>query len=263
MFYSSKILTILVKQLPYQYMDLQSSIQNLGFSEKEARVYLALLQTGQATAYQVAKRSGLKTPTTYVILDELLEKGAVRKILTQKATHYAATDPVELFVTARSRIEQAQTALPSLQAMAQNDNKVVQASYYEGVSGIKDMYKKLLDEMPGKTFVAFFAHGKDTSKALWEYWSTLNKQMVERKIKVRAITTEDKTTQPWLSNTKVPKEFMEIKGLPESIYSSNISIEIYNNRTQIISHRYEQAIMIDNPDIANVLRQIFEIVWKK
>lgn len=244
-------------------MDLQSSIQNLGFTEKEARIYLALLRSGQGTAYQIAKRSGLKTPTTYVILDELLEKGAVRKILKQKATHYAATDPVELFVTARSRIEQAQAALPSLQAMAQNDSKVVQASYYEGVTGIKEMYKKLLDEMGGKTFVAFFAHGKDTPKDLWDYWSTLNKQMVEKKIKVRAITTEDKTTKAYLSNAKVPKEFMEIKGLPESIYSSNISIEVYNNRTQIISHRYEQAVVIDNPDIADVMRQIFEIVWKK
>jgi hypothetical protein len=35
---------------------------------------------------------------------------------------------------------------------------------------------------------------------------------------------------------------MEIKGLPEKIYSSNISI--------------------DNPDIARVMRQLFEIVWK-
>lgn len=242
-------------------MDLQSAIQNLGFSEKEARIYLALLQSGRGTAYQIAKRSGLKTSTTYVILDELVEKGAARKILKQKATQYAATDPVELFVTARSRVEQAQAVLPSLQAMAQNDAKVVQASYYEGVSGIKEMYKKLLDEMKGKTFVAFFAHGKDTSKKLWEYWSVLNKQLVERKIKVRAITTEDKTTQAYLKNTKVPREFMELKGLSADVYSSNISIEIYNNRTQIISHRYEQAVVIDNPDIANVMRQIFEIVW--
>lgn len=243
-------------------MDILSSVRQLGFSEKEGRVYLALLQGGQSTAYQISKRSGLKTPTTYVILNGLVDKGAARKILKPKAINYAATDPVELFVNARSRIERAQAALPKLQAMARNESKVVQASYYEGVTGIKEMYKKLLDEMGGKTFVAFFAHGKDTPKDLWEYWSVLNKQMVDRKIRVRAITTKDITTQAYLNNLKVPKEFMEIKGLSENIYSSNISIEVYNSHTQIISHRYEQAILIDNPDIANVLRQIFEIVWK-
>ena len=46
-------------------------------------------------------------------------------------------------------------------------------------------------------------------------------------------------------------------------YSSNISIEVYKNFTQIISHRYLQGILIDNPDIARVMKQIFELVWER
>ena len=60
----------------------------------------------------------------------------------------------------------------------------------------------------------------------------------------------------------MPKELFDMVGLPPSIYSSNISIEVYKDYTQIISHRYVQGILIRNPDIANVMRQIFEIARK-
>lgn len=243
-------------------MELQSALQNLGLNEKEAKVYLALLQSGESSAYQIAKRSGLKKPTTYVILDGLLERRAVRKILKPKAIHYTATDPVDLFVTARNRVAQAETLLPELRALARNDAKVVQTTYYEGLEGIKDMYKNMIEEMKGKECVGFYAHVKDTPKELAEYWPELNREIIANNIKRRGVTPIDETTKPYLQYQNIPKQFLHIKGLPKKIYSSNNSIEVYNQFTQIISHRYEQGILIQNPDIANALKQIFEIVWK-
>jgi sugar-specific transcriptional regulator TrmB len=243
-------------------MDLSSAVEQLGFSDKEARVYLTLLQTGPCSAYQVAKRSGLKNATAYVVLDALVEKSAVTRTPRAKAVTFIATDPIELFALARSRFERAQAALPELRALSHDKSHVSQTKYFEGLPQIKQMYQELLNEMPDQTMVAFFAHGKDTPKKLWDYWSELNGEMMKRRIKIRAVTSAHETTKAYLNYTKVPREFMEIKGLPEKIYSSNISIEVYKNTTQIVSHRYEQAISIENPDVANVLRQIFEIVWK-
>jgi sugar-specific transcriptional regulator TrmB len=243
-------------------MELKTAIENLGFSEKEAAVYLALLQEGQATAYKIASRSGLKKPTTYVILDGLISRGAAHKVLRAKRTEYAATDPVELFVRSRNRIAQVESVLPELRALAKNDAKVVQTTYYEGLAGVKEMYANLLEEAAGKTCVGFYASTKDTPQELAEYWPELNAEMVKRKISLRAITTKDETTKPYLDYKRIPKQFVDAIGLAPSIYSSNISIEIYGPFTHILSHRYVQGILIRNPDVADVLRQIFEIVWK-
>lgn len=244
-------------------MDLLTSLKNLGLSEKEAAVYLALLQGGQATAYQIAKRSGLKKPTTYVILDELISRGAARKIMKGRGAIYGATDPVELFVDARSRFEQAERVLPQLRALAASDKKIITASYFEGLSGIQEMYKQVLQKHAGKTCVGFFAHEKDTPKELREYWPVLNAEMIKQKITLRGITTRDETTKEYLEFKKIPKEFLDLKGLSPHVYSSNVSIEIYGDYTQIVSHRHMQGLLIQNPDIADVLRQIFELVWKK
>ncbi len=55
---------------------------------------------------------------------------------------------------------------------------------------------------------------------------------------------------------------LKIKFVPNEEYDSNVSIEVYDNFVQIISSQYLQGILIDNPDIADTMHQIFEMVWK-
>ena len=55
-------------------MNIIKNLQSLGFSEKESKVYFTLLKIGPSTAYKIAKQSGLKRPTVYIILEELRKK---------------------------------------------------------------------------------------------------------------------------------------------------------------------------------------------
>jgi len=243
-------------------MDLTNALMNLGLTSKEAAIYLALLKLGEGSAYEVSKTSGLKRPTAYVILDELVERRIIRKILHPKAVHYAANDPVELFVSTRHKVEQAEQALPELRALAQTEAKTVKAEYYEGISGIREMYEKLLRNGKTKDYIGFFAHERDTSQELTDYWTELNSEFVKRKISRRGITSKDPSIDQYITYQAVPKDLIQLKALPLKMYDSNISIEVYDQSTQILSHRHMQGIVIQNPDIANVVRQIFEIVWK-
>ncbi len=51
------------------------TLESLGLSEAEARVYLALLETGSTLAGPIIKKTGLHRGTTYQILQRLKEKG--------------------------------------------------------------------------------------------------------------------------------------------------------------------------------------------
>src|SRR5262245_56968151 len=64
----------------------------LGLNEKEARLYLASLRLGPATAQQLALESELKRATIYPYIDSLVEKGlfhieinGVRKLFTPES----------------------------------------------------------------------------------------------------------------------------------------------------------------------------------
>jgi HTH-type transcriptional regulator, sugar sensing transcriptional regulator len=243
-------------------MNLVQALKNLGLNEKEAQVYIALLQMGQSTAYTVAKHSGLKKPTAYVILDGLIERGVVFMVPKTNTREYSAVSPEELFGIVKSRLESAEKeALPELMALNKGQDHKVSVTYYEGLDGIKEMYNRLNKEMIGKKFIGFYAHQKDTPKIVQDYWLELTEEFRKRKIARRGITTADPSITSYLTDEFAKRHLANLKALDPAKYSSNISIEIYKNKTQIISHRYLQGILIDNPDIASVMKQIFELVW--
>lgn len=50
---------------------MKEQLEKLGFSPKEADVYLALLELGTAVVSDVAKKANINRSTTYILLDAL------------------------------------------------------------------------------------------------------------------------------------------------------------------------------------------------
>jgi len=241
--------------------EIIETLQNFGLNEKEAKIYLTLLPLKKATAYVVSIQSGIKKSTTYNILEILVNKGFALKIPSDDKNYYIAKSPKECFFAAREKLVSIEEIIPELLAMQKNDEEKATVSYYEGMDGIKESYHRIFKKVKDKEIVGFYAHGKDSPNDLVKSWDWWTKKRKEKNIKVRGITTRDASNEEYL--TEQEKNLSNIKSLPMEEYNSNVSVEIYDKFTQIISSRNLQSILIENSDIANVLRQIFEIVWKK
>ncbi len=74
-------------------MDLLNDLTALGFTEYEAKVYLALLKDHPATGYQLSKQAGIPRSMVYEALGRLDTRGAVLKTEEQKATLYRPMPP--------------------------------------------------------------------------------------------------------------------------------------------------------------------------
>ncbi|MEJ2150164.1 MAG: helix-turn-helix domain-containing protein, partial [Chloroflexota bacterium] len=57
-------------------MDLLTKLVAVGFTEYEAKVYVALLQEYPATGYQISKKSGVPRSMVYEALGRLHARGA-------------------------------------------------------------------------------------------------------------------------------------------------------------------------------------------
>ena len=53
---------------------IYKTLISVGFSEKEAAVYLALLELEVAGVTEIAKKSNIKRSSTYVVLESLKQK---------------------------------------------------------------------------------------------------------------------------------------------------------------------------------------------
>lgn len=72
---------------------LQRELTELGFTEYEARVYLALLKDSPATGYQISKGSGVPRSMVYEALGRLDLRGAVMSTRSGRTTLYRPVPP--------------------------------------------------------------------------------------------------------------------------------------------------------------------------
>ncbi len=75
--------------------DAVTLLQELGFSEYEARAYQALLQHSPVTGYELAKDSGIPRPNIYPVLQKLEARGAATRIATDDTVRYVPVPPEE------------------------------------------------------------------------------------------------------------------------------------------------------------------------
>src|SRR4051794_40656602 len=76
---------------------LIETIEAMGRSNREARVYVALLKAGHPiTNLELADQAGVLRPTTYAILESLLGLGLAEQATAGKKTTYTATPPDRL-----------------------------------------------------------------------------------------------------------------------------------------------------------------------
>jgi HTH-type transcriptional regulator, sugar sensing transcriptional regulator len=83
----------------------------LGFTEYEAKAYVALLQLGTATGYQIAKESGVPRSMVYESLSKLIARGAVLTQSTAETVRYAPVPPDQLLGRMRRELDDQAEAL--------------------------------------------------------------------------------------------------------------------------------------------------------
>lgn len=243
-------------------MELNEALQTTGLNEKEAAVYTALLQLGRSSAYSVSVKSGLKKPTTYVILEQLIEKGMAQRVPRVKKQLYFANSPEQVFAVAQEKLEVAKRKLPELMAMARTDENKVSTVFYEGLPGMKKLMEYGFKENKDVEMVGFWATDAELPKDLTDYFK--NEWANEQKkhgVTMRGVAPKD----PALSYyRKVDAEYgRNIKPIPLKEYSSEVAVTILGDIVKIEDYKNLQGVAIENKDVAKAFKQIFEMVWKR
>jgi len=77
--------------------DLIGDLGKIGFSEYEAKAYVALLRENPITGYQLAKLSGVPRSMIYEVLGKLVARGAAMTLRKEASTLYAPVSAAEFF----------------------------------------------------------------------------------------------------------------------------------------------------------------------
>lgn len=242
-------------------MDISEALTTLGLNDKQKAIYIALLQLGKGSAYSIADKAGIKRPTAYVILSELIDKGLAERIPRVRKQMYRPISPEQAFAVAEEKLSLAKEKLPELLAMTKGADTKVNVLYFEGLKGIKQVMEYKREEDEGKEILGFYAVERDLPKELTDYFEEWNNKLVKRRITMRGIVPDHESLAYYRENDARHGRTMKV--IPHKEFSSNVAIDISERIVRIHDYKNLQGIVIENADVANTMREIFEMAWSR
>lgn len=180
-------------------MDTQI-LEDIGLTNAEIKVYLALLELGSSTAGPIIDKTNLQSSVVHATLGKLTQKGFVSSIKESKRNHYQPSDPKHIITYIDEKKERYERLLPELllkQQLAQVKPEIVT---YKGIKGIKELLYMLLD-------AGGFEHHTfgSTQKSLMlgeSWWVQYHKRRAQKKIKAKLLFNE--SLAKWKAEVKYP-----------------------------------------------------------
>jgi len=243
--------------------ELTTTLRQVGLTEKEAVVYVALLSLETGTAYQIAQQCEVKKPTVYVILEDLRKKGLVLKIPHAKKALFSASDLGGYLREQENRLKTAQSIIPKLHALGSGPPSSVY--FFNGLNGFIQALGFKFETMRGKTYHSFYSVLAGGSKEIKEAYSKWDRKAVAADVGFKIIMAKEGGGKYYKDIFDLAKagEDIEIRLLEKYDYPPTTTIEIAEDFIRILDETREQATIIDNKQTADAMRQIFQVVWEK
>src|SRR3989338_9820948 len=96
---------------------MERTLEELGLTKTESKVYLCLLRKGSIPIGSITKDTGIHRRTIYDIIERLIEKGLVNYILNNDIKYFEAIDPERLLDILKEKEEKIKSILGELKIL--------------------------------------------------------------------------------------------------------------------------------------------------
>lgn len=118
-------------------MDTSAVLSELGLSEGETKVYLALLKLGPSPVSAITKETGQHRTTIYDFLDHLQEKGIVSSVNKEGVKYFQIAPPERLMEYLREKEAHLSQVMPELNKLYEFKKEELSVEIYRGKEGYK------------------------------------------------------------------------------------------------------------------------------
>lgn len=240
-------------------MELARTLEEFGLDKNEANVYLELLQLGPSPVLQIARRTGLKRPTVYLILDRLIERGLAVVVPQEKKKLFLALPPARLVEDFERRTRLIEGILPELSALYRTKTLKPAIQFFESHEGMMSVYRDITERSDIKEVLTFFSF-EAIPKEFDENYELFLKLLKTRKVICRDIISTNSPRHFYLEQTKRLPNYHARLAPPECKFMSDTII--YGNKIAILSFKKRFALIIESDDVAHSFRSLFELAWE-
>lgn len=241
-------------------MEIQSFLKEYGFNEKEIKIYLALLQLGQANVGNIAKKAEVKRPTAYIVLEELMRKGFVDLLPKDNKTHYIIKSPGTLLKKLIKKEKLTQSFIPQLMALFNEPKERPKVMYFEGEESVKKIYDDSIKDR--KEILAFFGVKEVFDMVGNKFTKEYVRSRIRNKISAKVIVSSEDDVKAYRSRDK--EELRKTKIIDSKKFPFEAEIMIYGNKVAVTSFNGSDSfgLIIQNDQFSNTAKSIFNFMWE-
>lgn len=238
-------------------MDPNEALKDVGLEEKEARIYLALLELGEATVLLISKKSGIKRPTAYLVLESLEMKGFINRSAHGKKLLFIPQHPQKLLTEAELQLKEMQEVVPTLESLFLKSSGRPRVMIYQGKEALDRVYDELFVVRGEVFFIDTHSLSLDVFPRTFK---KLDYVTLSSEFKIRELIAESEDGRRFAQKVRGP--FYGVRFLPPALSPFETDIGIFGTRVLITSVKKEFfTVGIESEEIANAFRKIFEVLW--
>lgn len=244
---------------------MRSALRQLGLSEKETHLYLALLSFDNANATLLSQKTGINRVTVYPVLGSLLKRGLISRFKRKSKWHYAIEDPRRLKELEQEKMARIDKMLPQLMALYHTPGPKPEVRFYEGREGLNTLFFDSLHHNRSKEILFLYPAWDILDLFGKEEVELYVKQRVEKGILSKAIRQHGKEVSfekyPYLASG--PQVMREVRLAPQGCEFSVVNA-IYDDRIAFFASKKENfGLLLISPSLAQLMRMYFLNLWKE
>ncbi|MBC8494813.1 hypothetical protein H8D36_01535 [archaeon] len=247
-------------------MDLRI-LEEIGLTQSETKVYLALLELGSTTTGKIVDKSRASSSKIYEILDKLMQKGLASYVIKSGTKYFEAAPPERImdYLKEKEKTLQAQkkdlkSILPELELKKAISQYTSEATIYKGMKGLETAFNDIFQVLKkGDTVYTFIVGNLD--EKLSKFFIKHYQRRAENGILSETIFSD--AGRKHCESRKNLSSF-KAKILPTSS-ASPATIVVYGNKASIRIGDSDEVIciVIDNKNCAKSFKEQFDLLWNQ
>jgi sugar-specific transcriptional regulator TrmB len=234
--------------------EINSALKELGLSEKESSVFVALVELGDSPVNKITQLTSLNRVTVYPVINSLINKGFVSKFSMDRKTYFKAIEPKQILSLLKDKEEKIKSILPLLEERANKIKETTSIEIFKGEKAMSSFLEKLYSS--GEKEFWAYGNGDDIEKKM------INLSMNARNLRI--------TNKIWLNVivNRIPKYYTEVEGY-KSLTKVKVNPELSKFNTYIIfgkklvgiqeMTKELVGIIIKNEEIAKYHKTIYDL----
>lgn len=232
-------------------MEVEKTLEKIGLSPNEVKVYIVLNDHGSTKAGRIAKLAKIDRSSAYNALKLLQEKGFVSYAMVGNIAHFQATGPKRILDYLKEQEDDILQILPELHERHKRNKIEGQVRLFKGIKGVKTVFLDII--RTGKDNFVFGSEGQ-FSERMPDFAYQFDRMKKEKGMKTCLILRKGRK--------ELDKKTSTHRYIP-SLAESPAVTNIYGDKIAIIVWTDEpEGIIIENAAAAKAYKAYFDFMWK-